>query len=45
MKRLFFCLVAMMSVFSLAAQSEFENEVINNIMARRSVLKYLDKPV
>ena len=45
MKRLFFCLVAMMSVFSLAAQSEFENEVINNIMARRSVRKYLDKPV
>ena len=45
MKRLFFCLVAMMSVFSLAAQSEFENEVINNIMARRSGRKYLDKPV
>lgn len=45
MKRLFLCLVAALSVFSLAAQSEFENEVINNIMARRSVRKYLDKPV
>ena len=45
MKRLFLCLIAALSVFSLAAQSEFENEVINNIMARRSVRKYLDKPV
>jgi TonB family protein len=45
MKRLFLCLLAAVSVLSLAAQSEFENEVINNIMARRSVRKYLDKPV
>lgn len=45
MKRLFLCLIAALSVCSLAAQSEFENEVINNIMARRSVRKYLDKPV
>jgi len=45
MKRLFLCLIAVLSVCSLAAQSEFENEVINNIMARRSVRKYLDKPV
>ena len=45
MKRLFLCFIAALSVFSLAAQSEFENEVINNIMARRSVRKYLDKPV
>ena len=43
MKRLFFCLVAMLGVLTLSAQ--FENEVINNIMARRSVRKYLDKPV
>ena len=45
MKRLFLCLMAALSVFSLSAQSEFGNEVINNIMARRSVRKYLDKPV
>ena len=45
MKRLFLCFIAVLSVFSLTAQSEFENEVINNIMARRSVRKYLDKPV
>lgn len=45
MKRLFLCLIAALSMCSLAAQSEFENEVINNIMARRSVRKYLDKPV
>ena len=45
MKRLIFCFLAMMGVLSLAAQNEFENEVINNIMARRSVRKYLDKPV
>ena len=45
MKRLFLCLIAALSMCSLAAQSEFENEVINTIMARRSVRKYLDKPV
>lgn len=45
MKRLFLCLLAAVSALSLSAQSEFENEVINNIMARRSVRKYLDKPV
>ena len=45
MKRLFLCLLAAVSMLSLSAQSEFENEVINNIMARRSVRKYLDKPV
>ena len=45
MKRLIFCFLAMMGVLSSAAQNEFENEVINNIMARRSVRKYLDKPV
>ena len=45
MKRLIFCFLAMMGVLALAAQSEYDNEVINNIMARRSVRKYLDKPV
>ena len=35
----------MIGVLSLTAQSVYENEVINNIMARRSVRKYLDKPV
>lgn len=35
----------MIGVLTLSAQSVYENEVINNIMARRSVRKYLDKPV
>jgi nitroreductase len=34
----------MMGVLTLSAQSS-DNEVINNIMARRSVRKYMDKPV
>lgn len=38
------CLLAMMGVLTLSAQSS-DNEVINNIMARRSVRKYMDKPV
>ena len=45
MKRVLFCLLAMIGVLSLTAQSVYENEIINNIMARRSVRKYLDKPV
>ncbi|MBO7119833.1 MAG: TonB family protein [Bacteroidaceae bacterium] len=45
MKRLFLCLMAMLGVLSLAAQSEFDNEVMQTIMARRSIRKYLDKPV
>lgn len=45
MKRLILCLLAMASVVSIAAQSEYDNEVIRTIMARRSVRKYLDKPV
>ena len=45
MKRLFLCLIAALSMFSLAAQSEFDNEVMQTIMERRSVRKYLDKPV
>ena len=39
------CLLAMTSVQLLSAQSANENEVINTIMARRSVRKYLNKPV
>lgn len=35
----------MLGVLTLSAQSAVENEVIRNIMARRSVRKYLDKPV
>ena len=45
MKKLFFCLLAMISVLTLSAQDVYENEVINAIMARRSVRQYLDKPV
>ena len=45
MKRLFLCIVAMLGVCSMSAQVVAENEVINTIMARRSVRKYLDKPV
>ena len=45
MKKIVFCLIAMMSVLTLTAQSVYENEVINTIMARRSVRQYLDKPV
>ena len=39
------CLLATMGVFEAQAQTAYENEVINAIMARRSVRKYLDKPV
>ncbi|MBR5687588.1 MAG: nitroreductase [Prevotella sp.] len=45
MKRLIISLVAGLCVLSLSAQSVYENEVINNIMARRSIRKYLNKPV
>ena len=45
MKRLFLCLMAMTGFLNLSAQSVSQNEVIKNIMARRSVRKYLDKPV
>ena len=45
MKKLILCLMAMIGVLTLSAQSENNNAVINNIMARRSVRKYLDKPV
>ena len=45
MKRLIFCFMAMLSVMGMTAQSMSENAVIDNIMARRSVRQYLDKPV
>ena len=45
MKRISLWLMAMLCVLTLSAQSVYENEVTNNIMARRSVRKYLDKPV
>ena len=32
-------------MLTLSAQSVYENEVINTIMARRSIRKYHDKPV
>ena len=37
--------MAMIGMLSLSAQDVSQNEVIQNIMARRSVRKYLDKPV
>jgi TonB family protein len=45
MKRIFVGLMAMIGMLSLSAQDVSQNEVIQNIMARRSVRKYLDKPV
>ena len=45
MKKILFFLIAIMGVLPLTAQSVYENEVINNIMARRSIRQYLDKPV
>ena len=45
MKRILFCLMAMIGMLSVAAQEVYENEVLSTIMARRSVRKYLDKPV
>ncbi len=45
MKKLIVCFMAMLGIVSMAAQEVYENAVIDNIMARRSVRKYLDKPV
>ncbi len=46
MKQIFaLAFVAMMGCLSLNAQTVQENEVMKTIMARRSVRKYLDKPV
>ena len=42
---LLLCLMAMLGVLTVPAQNATDNEVISNIMARRSVRKYLDKPV
>ena len=44
-KRMILSLMAMVCVLTLSAQSVYDNEVINTIMARRSIRKYLDKPV
>lgn len=45
MKRLFLGFIVLFGVLSLTAQNVYENKVMNCIMARRSVRKYLDKPV
>lgn len=45
MKRLFWCLVSLVCVLSVSSHNALDNEIIQNIMARRSVRKYLDKPV
>lgn len=45
MKKIVICFIAIMGALTLTAQGVYENEVINNIMARRSVRQYLDKPV
>ena len=39
------CLMAVICVLGISAQGSYDNEVINTIMARRSIRKYLDKPV
>ena len=47
MKRMICCLMAIMGVLTLSAQStnDFKtNPVLDNIMARHSVRKYLDIP-
>jgi nitroreductase len=38
-------LMAVLASLTMTAQSVYENAVIDNIMARRSVRQYLDKPV
>ena len=45
MKKNVFCLMAILGMLTLSAQDMYENEVMNAIMARRSVRQYLDKPV
>ena len=44
-KKLIVCLLAMMGVLAISAQDVYENEVINNIMARRSIRQYQERPV
>ena len=45
MRKVFFSLMALVGVLTLTAQDVCDNAVIDNIMARRSVRQYLDKPV
>ena len=45
MRRFFICSMAILGVLTLTAQDVYENEVMNAIMARRSIRQYLDKPV
>ena len=45
MRKVFFSLMALVGVLTLTAQDVCNNAVIDNIMARRSVRQYLDKPV
>jgi len=45
MNKLIICLISMMGVLTMVAQDMYQNEVMNIIMARRSVRQYLDKPV
>jgi len=44
-KRMLLSLMAVIGALTLWAQGVQENEVINNMMSRRSVRQYLDKPV
>ncbi|UKK52528.1 nitroreductase family protein [Prevotella sp. E2-28] len=49
MKRMIFCLMAMMSVMTVSAQQKVENKdaqvAINNIMTRTSIREYTNEPV
>ena len=46
MKKVFTaCLLAVVGVLTLSAQSANDNAVMKSIMERRSIRKYLDKPV
>lgn len=44
-KSLLLCLMMVMSTLTFAQTDQLSNDVISTIMARRSVRKYLDKPV
>ena len=49
MRKMFFCLMAMMGVMTISAQQKLENKdaqaAINNIMTRTSIRQYTDEPV
>ena len=49
MRKMFFCLMAMMGVMTVSAQQKLENKdaqaAINNIMTRTSIRQYTDEPV